>query len=68
MLKVFTLVKELFIWIKSGCKLSNSALYRLAICYGCEFFESEKKICKKCGCRMQYKTKLKTAKCPIKKW
>ena len=41
---------------------------RYEICKSCEWFRSVIKQCKKCGCIMSLKTKLKTAKCPIRKW
>jgi hypothetical protein len=41
---------------------------RLDICKGCPEFISLTKQCKKCGCIMPLKTKLKTASCPIGKW
>jgi hypothetical protein len=68
MRKIFNLIKDLSIWIKAGCKLSKASFYRLAICFGCEFFNEDSMRCKKCGCNMKLKTKLDTAKCPINKW
>jgi hypothetical protein len=41
---------------------------RLDICMGCEHLIKATKTCKKCGCFMQAKTKLKEATCPIGKW
>ena len=41
---------------------------RLAICQGCEFFDQEKDLCKKCGCKgRMFRTKLSWAdqKCPL---
>jgi hypothetical protein len=46
----------------------ETANMRLNICLGCEHLLKNSKICKKCGCFMQAKTKLKLATCPIKKW
>jgi hypothetical protein len=41
---------------------------RYSICKSCpELFEMTKQ-CKKCGCFMAIKTKLKDASCPIGKW
>jgi hypothetical protein len=41
---------------------------RFEICKGCpELFQITKQ-CKKCGCFMALKTKLKGAACPIGKW
>lgn len=39
---------------------------RLKICKKCDFFFSG--ICKKCGCFMDLKVKLKDSACPINKW
>lgn len=41
---------------------------RFEICNSCEFYFSPTGNCKKCGCFMKIKTKLKHAKCPINKW
>lgn len=40
---------------------------RYKICNDCPFFSITKQ-CKKCGCFMAAKTKLKSAQCPIGKW
>lgn len=41
---------------------------RLAICKACPELIKLTKQCKKCGCFMAVKTKLKEATCPIGKW
>ena len=41
---------------------------RMDICLGCEHFIKLTHQCKKCGCLMNLKTKLKDATCPIGKW
>jgi hypothetical protein len=44
---------------------------RLAICVGCEFFQSRgdgRMQCLKCGCFLAPKTRLETEHCPINKW
>lgn len=41
---------------------------RYAVCLFCDQFNNEIKTCKKCGCFMPAKTKLKAANCPIGKW
>lgn len=46
-------------------QLANS---RLDICNSCEFLFQPTKNCKKCGCFVVAKTKLKQQKCPINKW
>jgi hypothetical protein len=50
-------------------KISDSdANFRLNICKGCEFFNSDSQRCTKCGCHMAVKTYLKAEKCPVGKW
>lgn len=39
---------------------------RLKICGPCEFAKAG--FCKKCGCILAAKTRVKTEKCPIGKW
>jgi hypothetical protein len=41
---------------------------RYSICSSCPEFIKSTKQCKKCGCFMALKTKLKDAECPIGKW
>jgi len=41
---------------------------RLNICKACPEFISLTTQCKKCGCVMNFKTKLEKATCPIGKW
>jgi len=41
---------------------------RLDICKSCEHFIKLSHQCKKCGCFMNLKSKLKDATCPIGKW
>jgi len=41
---------------------------RILICKGCENFINVTKQCKKCGCHMPTKAKMKLSECPIKKW
>jgi hypothetical protein len=41
---------------------------RLEICYTCPAFRKSTQQCKKCGCFMKLKTRLKEAHCPIGKW
>ena len=41
---------------------------RYDMCQVCEHFASSAKRCKKCGCFMKAKVKLKSASCPVKKW
>jgi hypothetical protein len=41
---------------------------RYSICLACPELIQITKQCKKCGCLMSMKTKLKNAECPIGKW
>lgn len=41
---------------------------RLSICQKCPELRKITHQCKKCGCFMNVKTKLNSAKCPIGKW
>lgn len=41
---------------------------RLIICDPCENLDRDNSACKKCGCRITYKARLKKAKCPIGRW
>jgi hypothetical protein len=41
---------------------------RYAVCKNCIFFWSIMKSCKKCGCFMPAKTKIKASECPLGKW
>ena len=41
---------------------------RLATCTLCPFFIKDISACKKCGCLMKGKAKLKNAECPLGKW
>ena len=47
---------------------TEGANQRLEICKKCEFFESIRERCGKCGCFMAVKTYLKAEKCPVGKW
>ena len=41
---------------------------RLQLCNSCPHFVKSTSQCKKCGCFMSAKTRLKSATCPIGKW
>lgn len=41
---------------------------RMDICRGCEFYIPHQNRCSRCGCNMAFKTKLKSAHCPVGKW
>jgi protein-arginine kinase activator protein McsA len=41
---------------------------RISICHQCEHYFKPTTTCKKCGCIMAVKTKLKQAACPVGKW
>lgn len=42
--------------------------HRLEICKSCPELIKSVNQCKQCGCFMQLKTKLESAKCPLGKW
>ena len=41
---------------------------RLEICNNCPYYNHQQKRCRKCGCKMVYKTQLKVSKCPMNLW
>ena len=41
---------------------------RMSICMGCPELIQLTKQCKKCGCIMEFKTRLQNAQCPLGKW
>ena len=41
---------------------------RLTLCRGCEHFIKASSRCSKCGCFMAFKSRLRSAHCPIGKW
>jgi hypothetical protein len=41
---------------------------RMSVCNACPDFVKATSQCKKCGCFMSAKTKLKAASCPVMKW
>lgn len=41
---------------------------RMQICNSCPFFIQSTSQCKKCGCFMTAKTRLKQSQCPVGKW
>lgn len=41
---------------------------RFNICKTCEFLIQDRARCSKCGCFMELKVKLVSAKCPVSKW
>ena len=47
--------------------LSEDVDHRWALCQACPELTPANR-CKKCGCFMKVKTKIKAAKCPIGKW
>jgi hypothetical protein len=46
----------------------SAAEERLTICRACPELIPVVDQCKKCGCFMEWKTKLEAAKCPLGKW
>jgi hypothetical protein len=51
-----------------GKIISEDPEARFEQCKACEYFFSPTGTCKKCGCFMRVKTKLKHATCPVGKW
>ena len=47
---------------------SSTQTNRIAICNSCPEYVKTTTQCRKCGCFMSAKTRLKTASCPIGKW
>jgi hypothetical protein len=45
---------------------SEEVKERMKTCKSCDFFYAG--VCKKCGCIMKFKTKLRDATCPLGKW
>ncbi len=41
---------------------------RMSICQSCDDFNSKTTQCRRCGCFMSAKTRLKHGSCPIGKW
>lgn len=41
---------------------------RLDICHSCDAYFKFTKQCKKCGCFLPAKVRLKSSRCPLKKW
>ena len=52
-------------FIKTGKLLTNNE-NRMDICKKCDYFSGDK--CKKCGCKINLKTLLLFANCPMNKW
>ncbi len=47
---------------------SDESEKRIEICRSCEHLIPSIMQCKKCGCLMKFKTRIKTARCPVDKW
>lgn len=41
---------------------------RLKICHACEFFRKSDNRCGKCGCFLQWKSRMRAWSCPVDKW
>lgn len=41
---------------------------RVNICHSCEYFSAPHDRCKLCGCAIELKVKLRSARCPDQKW
>ena len=53
---------------KSPFCSKDSINQRMSLCNACPHFVKTTTQCKRCGCFMSAKTKLKHASCPIGKW
>lgn len=53
---------------KSAFCSTESTKERLSICRTCPEYISSTSQCRRCGCFMSAKTKLKHASCPLGKW
>lgn len=62
------LIKEVGNWVVSGMPMALQEMItsRLTTCSTCEWYTGTR--CSKCGCAMQVKVHLKTAKCPMGLW
>jgi len=47
-------------------KIKNMAARRIEICKTCEYFYLH--TCRKCGCLLAAKTRIKSSACPLEKW
>jgi len=47
---------------------ANTPKERFAICQDCDFLFKPTATCKKCGCFMKVKVKLRGSECPIGLW
>lgn len=54
--------------IKESLAPEEVAAKRIEICIACPELIQITKTCKKCGCFMAAKTKIKNVECPLKKW
>ena len=41
---------------------------RIGICKGCDYFDDKRNRCKKCGCLLAAKLRVRNARCPVGKW
>jgi hypothetical protein len=54
--------------VKDSLASEEVATKRIEICIACPELIQVTKTCKKCGCFMAAKTKMKNVECPLKKW
>ena len=68
MIKRFS--RESIKWLKQGAPICSEEEYsaRLNICQACPHLIADKMRCGKCGCKLQFKARMETARCPIQKW
>jgi hypothetical protein len=68
---IVNLVQDAITDVLKGNQLfapEEEQIRRMEICKTCEYFSSEDVRCRKCGCFLEQKTSLTSAKCPLQKW
>ena len=62
--------KALATAVASGFKAVDKAEQerRLEICHECPDFDAKRDRCRRCSCKMPWKTRLEAFHCPIDKW
>lgn len=69
MVRVFRFLKALWKYILHGKRVDFfTYVHRLKLCETCEYLNSEKWSCDKCGCYLDKKCKMSSETCPLNKW
>jgi len=61
-------VEQLAESVKESFADEATQKFRIEICNSCEHLFSPTRNCKKCGCFVDAKTRIKSSSCPIAKW